>query len=111
MLFENINFTYRYGPGVIQTTVPFDVQYLVLVLNGRSTEKIEAAKLWLDYIPLFTNLLKLAVVLLGDESCNNDWIRQYTKSQGGIIDIIFLVYDSKLIDDNEFYQWPLGVAV
>jgi hypothetical protein len=108
---NDINFIYRSGPGIIQTTVPSDVQYLILVLNGRSEEKIMSAKLWLDYLPLYPNLKKLAVVLLGNERCDNNWILPYVRSRGGKIDLVFLVYDSPLIDNVEFYQWPLGVAV
>jgi hypothetical protein len=108
---DDITFVYRSGPGIIQTTVPNDVQYLVLVLNGRSEEKIESSKLWLDYLPLYPDLKKLAVVLLGNESCDNNWILPYVHSRGGRINVVFLVYDSPLIDNLEFYQWPLGVAV
>ncbi|XP_021922540.1 transmembrane protein 5-like [Zootermopsis nevadensis] len=108
---DDITLVYRSGPGIIQTTVPSDVQYLVLVLNGRSEEKIMSSKMWLDYLPLYQNLKKLAVVLLGNERCDNNWILPYVRSRGGRIDLVFLVYDSPLIDNVEFYQWPLGVAV
>ncbi|PNF28880.1 hypothetical protein B7P43_G03847 [Cryptotermes secundus] len=108
---NDVTFIYRSGPGIIQTTVPSDVQYLILVLNGRSEEKIKSAKLWLDYLPLYPNLKKMAVVLLGNEMCDNNWILPYVHSRGGRIDLVFLVYDSPLIDNVEFYQWPLGVAV
>jgi len=108
---DDITFVYRSGPGIIQTTVPNDVQYLVLVLNGRSEEKIESSKLWLDYLPLYPDLKKLAVVLLGNERCDNNWILPYVHSRGGRVNVVFLVYDSPLIDNLEFYQWPLGVAV
>lgn len=108
---DDITFIYRSGPGIIQTTVPNDVQYLVLVLNGRSEDKIISSKLWLDYLPLYPNLKKLAVVLLGNERCDNNWILPYVHSRGGRIDLVFLIYDSPLVDNVEFYQWPLGVAV
>ncbi|XP_049783186.1 ribitol-5-phosphate xylosyltransferase 1-like isoform X1 [Schistocerca cancellata] len=110
-ILHGINFTYRYGPGLIQTTVPSDVEKLVLVLNGRSEEKINVAKQWLDYVPLYKKLTHIAVVLLGDEGCSNDWLLPYMKSRGGRIDVAFLVYDSPLIDNVQFYQWPLGVAI
>jgi len=48
---DNISFTFRWGPGVIPTTVPNDVSYLVLVLNGHSEDKIATAKQWLDVLP------------------------------------------------------------
>ncbi|PSN38594.1 Transmembrane protein 5 [Blattella germanica] len=53
----------------------------------------------------------MAVVLLGDEKCNNNWILPYVGSRGGYVDLVFLVYDSPLVDNVEFFQWPLGVAV
>lgn len=62
-------------------------------------------------MPAFENLRTMAVVLLGDEKCNNNWILQYMKTNGGTIDFVFLTYDSNLIDDENFYQWPLGVSV
>ena len=49
---DDINFTFRWGPGIIQTTVPADTEYLVLILNGRSPEKISTAKQWLQYLIL-----------------------------------------------------------
>lgn len=107
---DNLVFSFKTGPGFIQTTVPASVKYLVLVLNGRSNDKVENAKQWLDYLPKFTLLKKVAVVLLGSEQCDNDWILPYMSSRGGKVNVVFLVYDSVLIDNNEFYQWPLGVA-
>lgn len=62
-------------------------------------------------MPAFENLRTMAVVLLGDEKCSNNWILQYMKTNGGTIDFVFLTYDSNLIDDENFYQWPLGVSV
>lgn len=32
------------------------------------------------------------------------------RSKKGPVDAVFLVYDSLLVDEDEFYQWPLGVA-
>lgn len=62
-------------------------------------------------MPAFENLRTMAVVLLGDERCSNNWILPYMKTNGGTIDFVFLTYDSNLIDDENFYQWPLGVSV
>lgn len=107
---DNLVFSFKTGPGFIQTTVPASVKYLVLVLNGRSSDKIEKAKQWLDYLPKFTLLKKVAVVLLGSEQCDNNWILPYMSSRGGKVNVVFLVYDSTVVDNNEFYQWPLGVA-
>ena len=101
---------FRTGPGVAPSTVPQDVENLVLVLNGRETSKIEAAVMWLDYVDKLLQLKNLAVVLLGNEQCNNDWIHRYMYKNGGPVKFVFLVYDSPEIDDFTFYQWPLGVA-
>jgi len=49
-------------------------------------------------------------VLLGNEHCNNSWILQYMVSAGGPVKIVFITYDSPEIDDQYFFQWPLGVA-
>ncbi|KAK7862902.1 hypothetical protein R5R35_002454 [Gryllus longicercus] len=107
----NTALMFRTGPGLIQTTAPYDVEHLILILNGRSQEKLVASTMWLDYLPQYTKLKKLAVIILGNEECENSWIWPYMKSRGGMIDIAFLVYDSPMIDNKQFYQWPLGVAV
>lgn len=82
----------------------------MLVLNGREQSKINSAKEWLNYLPSFKDLQHVAVVLLGNEQCNNDWIKPYMSLNGGRLKFVFLVYDSPDIDNNNFYQWPLGVA-
>lgn len=107
---QNLHFRFRSGPGIMQNTVPTSVKNLVLVLNGKDEVKIKFSKNWLDYLAHFKNLKNVALVLLGDEKCDNNWILQYLKTRGGVIDIVFLIYDSNLIDNREFYQWPLGVA-
>jgi len=86
------------------------IQYLVLVLNGRSDQKIKFSLTWLDYLNHMTLLKDVAVVLLGDEKCNNDWILPYMTYHGGKVKVVFLTYDSPLVDNIQFYQWPLGVA-
>lgn len=107
---DDINFTFRWGPGIIQSTVPTDTENLVLVLNGRAQEKISTAKQWLQYLEKYPNLKHSIVILLGDEKCNNSWIVPFMRSNGGRIDAVFMVYDSPLVDDKDFFQWPLGVA-
>ncbi|KAK3927048.1 Ribitol-5-phosphate xylosyltransferase 1 [Frankliniella fusca] len=107
---DDINFTFRWGPGVIQSTVPTNTENLVLVLNGRAPEKISTAKQWIHYLKKYPRLKHTIIVLLGDEQCNNSWIVPYLRSNGGPIDAVFLVYDSTLVDDVEVFQWPLGVA-
>lgn len=107
---DDINFTFRWGPGVIQSTVPTNTEYLVLVLNGRAPEKIATARQWIQQLDIYPKLKHTVVVLLGDEKCNNSWIVPFMRSRGGPIDAAFIVYDSVLVDDKEFFQWPLGVA-
>ena len=107
---QNLLFRFRSGPGIVQTTVPTSVKNLILVLNGKDDVKIKFSKNWLDYLIHFKNLKNVGVVLLGDEKCDNNWILQYLKTRGGLVDFVFLIYDCKLIDNREFYQWPLGVA-
>ncbi|KAF6216314.1 hypothetical protein GE061_000655 [Apolygus lucorum] len=109
---ESDRFTFKFlsGPGYIQTTIPRNIEYLVLILNGRSDDKKQAALLWLDYLNVLTNLKGVGIVLLGDEQCQNDWILKYMRKHGGIIDVLFVVYDWKLVDNEDIFQWPLGVA-
>lgn len=107
---DDISFTFRWGPGVIQSTVPANIENLVLVLNGRAPDKISTAKQWIKYLKKYPKLKHTIVVLLGDEQCNNSWIVPYLQSNGGPLDAVFLVYDSTLVDDREVFQWPLGVA-
>lgn len=107
---DNLTFNFKYGPSFIQTTVPENVEYLVLIINGRSEDKIKVGKGWLDYLPKYTQLKKVALVLLGNERCENNWILPYMLSHGGQINVAFIVYDSPLVDNSEIYQWPLGVA-
>ncbi|GAB1295624.1 Ribitol-5-phosphate xylosyltransferase 1 [Apodemus speciosus] len=52
----------------------------------------------------------LAVVLLGNEHCENDWILQFLKRNGGFVDLLFITYDSPWINGADILQWPLGVA-
>ncbi|XP_055468083.1 ribitol-5-phosphate xylosyltransferase 1 isoform X2 [Psammomys obesus] len=55
-------------------------------------------------------LRHLAVVLLGNEYCDNDWIMQFLKRNGGFVDLLFITYDSPWINGADVFQWPLGVA-
>ncbi|XP_022201765.2 ribitol-5-phosphate xylosyltransferase 1 [Nilaparvata lugens] len=107
---NGMTINYKHGPWYIQTTVPRNVQHLVLVLNGRAPQKVVLAKQWLDYLHNFKYLTTLIIVLHANEQCDNEWILPYMKSNNGKIDAVFLTYDSTLVDDKEFFQWPLGVA-
>ena len=90
--------------------MPKSTENLVLVLNGREPDKIEFSKAWLKSLDNLSQLRNVAVVLLGDEECNNEWIQSFMYYNGGPVRVVFLVYDSPLIDNKNFYQWPLGVA-
>lgn len=106
-----LKFRFRTGAGVIPEKVPRDVENLVLILNGREPTKIQYAQMWLDFISKYSSSLRnIALVLLGKEDCDNDWLLPYMASHGGRVKFAFLVYDSLLIDDETFFQWPLGVA-
>ena len=108
--FLSIVIRFRTGPGVVQTKVPQNVQYLIIVLNGRDASKVDFAKAWLDYLPQLTRLRKVALVMLGNERCENSWLGQYLRKNGGAVDVVHIVYDSPDVDNKLFYQWPLGVA-
>ncbi|XP_069100893.1 ribitol-5-phosphate xylosyltransferase 1-like [Argopecten irradians] len=105
-----IKFRFRTGPGVVPTKAPKYAQNVVLVLNGREPAKIAFAKTWLDYLPSLPNLQNAAVVLLGNEQCDNDWLKPYMERHNGLVKLAFITYDSSEIDNKYFYQWPLGVA-
>ncbi|XP_048405353.2 ribitol-5-phosphate xylosyltransferase 1 isoform X2 [Stegostoma tigrinum] len=109
----NLHLSFCTGPTAVPGNIPLDTENVVLVLNGREGGKIKFATQWLHYVQtlLRTNKLQhVAVVLLGNEKCENDWIEPYLKKHGGFIDLIFLVYDSPWVNEEDVYQWPLGVA-
>lgn len=66
--------------------------------------------MWLEFLPSLPRLRNAAVVLLGNERCENSWIHSYMSFHGGPLKFVFLVYDSPEIDNVHFFQWPLGVA-
>ncbi|XP_060226987.1 ribitol-5-phosphate xylosyltransferase 1 [Meriones unguiculatus] len=101
------------GPGVVPGYFSIDVDNVVLVLNGREKAKISHATQWLLYAQNLMQTQKLrhlAVVLLGNEYCDNDWIMQFLKRNGGFVDLLFITYDSPWINGADVFQWPLGVA-
>ncbi|KAI1299227.1 hypothetical protein HDE_03850 [Halotydeus destructor] len=116
----NYKFKYRSGPSVTthmlrhhlldsSSTQP---KNLVIVLNGRSEDKIKFAKSWLDEIKIANKVrpANIGAILLGHESCFNQWIKMYLSKNGGPIKFLFVVYDWKYVDDEDVFQWPLGVA-
>ncbi|XP_039616775.1 ribitol-5-phosphate xylosyltransferase 1 [Polypterus senegalus] len=108
-----IHFSFYTGPSVVPKYLPLDSTFVVLVLNGREEQKISYAIQWLQHVKSLVQtrkILHVAVVLLGSEQCNNDWIRVYLRQNGGFIDLLFLVYDSPWVNGRDIFQWPLGVA-
>ena len=104
---------YRFftGPGIAPQSIPADSSNVVLILNGREASKVSIAHRWLDYIVQhLIQFSNVAVVLLGNEQCDNSWIMQYMVMHGGPVKAAFVVYDSPDVDNDVFYQWPLGVA-
>lgn len=101
------------GPAVVPGYFSVDVNNVVLVLNGREKGKVFYATQWLLYAQNLVQTQKLqhlAVVLLGNEHCNNEWINQFLKRNGGFVELLFIIYDSPWINDMDIFQWPLGVA-
>jgi len=99
------------GPGIAPQSIPADSSNIVLILNGREPSKISVARHWLDYVvQRSAHFSNVAVVLLGSEQCNNSWIMKYTAKFGGPVKAAFIVYDLPEVDNDLFYQWPLGVA-
>lgn len=107
---RNIKFKFRTGPGVVPDKVPKRTRNLVLVINGREPNKVDFAKAWLDSLADLPHLRNVAVVLLGNERCENDWLFSYMQNNGGLVKAAFIVYDIPYADSEIFYQWPLGVA-
>ncbi|KAL7401836.1 hypothetical protein ABVT39_005234 [Epinephelus coioides] len=108
-----IDFSFYTGPAVVQGHVPLDMNSLVLVLNGREPQKVSYSTRWLEHVQALVQshtVSHVAVVLLGNEHCNNDFIAPYLKRNGGFVDLLFVVYDSPWVNDKDVFQWPLGVA-
>ncbi|KAM4881966.1 ribitol-5-phosphate xylosyltransferase 1 [Thomomys bottae] len=107
------HFSFITGPSVIPGYFSVDVNNVVLVLNGRTKAKTFYATQWLLYAQNLVQtqqLRHLAVVLLGSEQCDNSWIMQFLKRNGGMVELLFVTYDSPWVNDVDVFQWPLGVA-
>ncbi|XP_026355903.1 ribitol-5-phosphate xylosyltransferase 1 isoform X2 [Ursus maritimus] len=107
------HYSFITGPAVVPGYFPIDVNNVVLILNGREKAKIFYATQWLLYAQNLVQTQKLqhlAVVLLGNEQCNNEWINQFLKRNGGFVELLFIIYDSPWVNDVDIFQWPLGVA-
>ena len=86
---------------------------VVLVVNGREQSKVTVAQEWLRYLGEQVRgggVTEAALVLLGNERCENDWLRPFLRKHGGFVEPVFLVYDSQWTDEHTVFQWPLGVA-
>ncbi|XP_072002708.1 ribitol-5-phosphate xylosyltransferase 1 [Engystomops pustulosus] len=106
-------FSFITGPAVAPGYFSVEAQNVVLVLNGREQAKILYATQWLQYTQTLVQDYKLrhvALVLLGSEECSNNWILPYLKKNGGFVEVLYLVYDSVWINEEDVFQWPLGVA-
>ncbi|XP_068790526.1 ribitol-5-phosphate xylosyltransferase 1 isoform X1 [Struthio camelus] len=101
------------GPSVVPGYFSVEADNVVLVLNGREKAKIAYATQWLHYAQTLIQTHKIqhvAVVLLGNEQCNNEWIQPYLKRHGGFVNLLFVTYDYTLVNEEDIFQWPLGVA-
>ncbi|XP_044533448.1 ribitol-5-phosphate xylosyltransferase 1 [Gracilinanus agilis] len=107
------HFSFITGPALYPGYFSSEIKNVVLVLNGREAAKISFATQWLLYTKTLVDTQKLqhvAVVLLGSEQCNNKWIDPYLKRNGGFVELLFIIYDSPGINEEDVFQWPLGVA-
>ncbi|KAK7084249.1 Ribitol-5-phosphate xylosyltransferase 1 [Halocaridina rubra] len=100
---------YRSGPGIVPETVSHDVSHLVLVINGRSEEKVKDAKVWLEDLLTWETAPVTVLVMLGNEKCENEWVDRYLSPKGPVVSVL-VTYDDPRVDLGVFHQWPLGVA-
>ncbi|KAL9853145.1 ribitol-5-phosphate xylosyltransferase 1 [Geothlypis trichas] len=106
-------FSFLTGPSVVPGYFSVEAEHVVLVLNGREPAKIAYATQWLHYAQTLMETRKIqhvAVVLLGNEQCNNAWIQPYLKRNGGFVNLLFVTYDYAFVNEEDIFQWPLGVA-
>lgn len=106
---NNVKFCFKTGAGIIPQTVPKMSKNVVLILNGRVEEKVKFAKMWLKSLENFPDIRNVAVIMLGNEQCNNNWLLPYMVKNGGLVKIAYIVYDVQN-QDPSIFQWPLGVA-
>ena len=108
----NLKLSYLTGPYLLPHTADAKVVNLVLIVNGRVKKTIDKSKTWLDSLTdprKFPRLKNLGIILLGSESCNNDWFWEYY-NKFSLIKFAFIVYDINIQGKHSVYQWPLGVA-
>lgn len=118
---KNVKFNFRTGPALSIDSLrsfvsdPSQVKNLIVILNARDSEKMQIAKSWLDELKIQAQLstkpsLQVGVIMLGNENCFNSWILPYLASNGGFIKFLFITYDWKMVNDEDIFQWPLGIA-
>ncbi|PIK47415.1 putative transmembrane protein [Apostichopus japonicus] len=90
--------------------VSLDSAYVLLVLNGRAEERLPYTRMWLEKLTSLTHLRAAFLMLIGNEECNNDWLLQYLKNNGGLLQKVFITYDTPIVDNRQILQWPLGSA-
>ncbi|NXY85326.1 RXLT1 xylosyltransferase, partial [Alcedo cyanopectus] len=109
----NTYFSFITGPSVVPGYFSVETEHVVLVLNGRESSKVAHATRWLQFTQTLVQTHKLqhvAVVLLGNEQCQNRWIQPYMKREGGFVNLLFVTYDCTFVNQEDIFQWPLGVA-
>ncbi|NXD07715.1 RXLT1 xylosyltransferase, partial [Nothocercus nigrocapillus] len=107
------HFSFITGPSVVPGYFAVEAEHVVLVLNGREEAKVAHAAQWLLYAQTLIQTRRIrhvAVVLLGNEQCHNEWIWPYLKRNGGFVSLLFVTYDYPLANEEDIFQWPLGVA-
>uniref|UniRef100_A0A8C4WYQ0 Ribitol xylosyltransferase 1 n=1 Tax=Eptatretus burgeri TaxID=7764 RepID=A0A8C4WYQ0_EPTBU len=114
LIASDVLYSFYTGPAVVPRGLPVvDGTAVVLVLNGREQSKVTVAQEWLRYLGEQVRgggVTEAALVLLGNERCENDWLRPFLRKHGGFVEPVFLVYDSQWTDEHTVFQWPLGVA-
>lgn len=115
-----VKFNFRSGPALTVDAFrsfisdPSQSKNIVLILNSRDAEKMSIAKSWLEEVKVQSQVspkpLNIGVVMLGNENCFNSWILPYLSSHGGLVKFLFVTYDWKMINGQNIFQWPLGVA-
>lgn len=109
---QNRRFSYITGPYLVPSTADRAVQDLILIVNGREESKVMKSEEWLDSLvdtEKFPQLQNLAIIVLGNERCDNTWLWKYMDAFPLLVKFILIVYDISS-SDRPVYQWPLGVA-
>lgn len=103
---------YITGYGVQINAMPTaETKLLVLILNTHTPSRVQQGVQWLEAVRTrFTNVQHLGLIVHGQESCRNHWLRPYLDDPRYRIRFAFVTYATDLIDDSRVFQWPLGVA-